>query len=81
MIRARWLGVLITLAALVAGCATPRVAYTKPGATDVERKRDETECFQGAIGHNASEHVPGTLTVDRELFRNCLERRGYVPVR
>lgn len=81
MIRAQWLGVLITLAALVAGYSTPRVAFTKPGATDVERKRDETEGFQGTIGHNAGESVPGTLTVDRELFRNCLERRGYVPVR
>lgn len=81
MIRAQWLGVLITLAALAAGCATPRVAYTKPGATDAERKRDEAECFQGAIGHNASEHVLVPLTVDRELFRSCLERRGYVSVR
>lgn len=81
MIRARWLGVLITLAALVAGCATPRVAYTKPGATDAERKRDEAECFQGAIGHNPSAHVLLPLTVDREVFRSCLEQRGYVPVR
>lgn len=81
MIRGQWLGLLITLMALAAGCATPRVAYTKPGATDAERKRDQAECFQGAIGHNASAHVSVPLTVDRELFRDCLERRGYVPVR
>lgn len=81
MIRAQWLAVLITLAVLAAGCAPPRVAYTKPGATDVERNRDQAECFQRAIGHNASEHVLVPLTVDRELFQSCLERRGYVPVR
>ena len=81
MIPGRWLGPLAILAVLTAGCATPRVAYTKPGATDAERKRDEAECFKGALGHNASEHVLVPLTVDRELFRSCLERRGYVPVR
>lgn len=81
MIHGQWLGRFVILAALVAGCATPRVAYTRPGATDAERKRDEAECFQGAIGHNASAHVSVPLTVDRELFRDCLERRGYVPVR
>ena len=81
MIRGQWLGLLVVLAVLAAGCATPRVAYTKPGATDAERKRDEAECFRSAIGHNASEHVLVPLTVDRELFRNCLERRGYVPER
>jgi hypothetical protein len=69
------------LVALVPGCATPRVAYTKPGVTDAERKRDTAECFQGALGHNASEHVLVPLTVDRELFHACLEGRGYVPVR
>ena len=81
MKRGQWLGPFVILAALAAGCATARVAYTKPGATDAERKRDELECFQAAIGHNASEHVLVPLTVDRELFRSCLERRGYVPVR
>lgn len=81
MMYGQWLRLVLVLAALAAGCATPRVAYTKPGSTDVERKHDEAECFQGAIGHNASEHVLVPLTVDRELFRNCLERRGYVPVR
>ena len=74
-------GLLVILAVLAAGCATPRVAYTKPGATDAERKRDEAECFQGAIGHNPSAHVLLPLTVDREVFRSCLEQRGYVPVR
>jgi hypothetical protein len=80
MIRGEWLVLFIILATFVAGCATPRIAYTKPGATDADRKRDEAECFQRAIGHNASEHVLVPLTVDRELFRDCLERRGYVPM-
>lgn len=81
MMRGQWVGLFVILVALATGCATPRIAYTKPGTTDVERKRDQAECFQGAIGHNASAHVLVPVTVDRELFQNCLERRGYVPVR
>jgi hypothetical protein len=36
---------------------------------------------RAAIGHNQVQHVLVPVTIDRELFQECLERRGYVQVR
>ena len=77
----RWVASVLVVVSMAAGCATPRVAYTKPGVSDAERRRDETECLRAAIGHNQVQHVLVPVTIDRELFQECLERRGYVQVR
>ncbi len=76
----RGVGVLLVLVPLVAGCATSRIAYTKPGVTDEERKRDQTECLKSAIGHDDGRgHILEPVTIDRDVFQGCLENRGYVP--
>jgi len=81
MTRGGWVASVLVVVSMAAGCATSRVAYTKPGVSDAERRRDETECLQAAIGHNQVQHVLVPVTFDRELFQGCLERRGYVQVR
>jgi hypothetical protein len=73
----RWVGMFLAAAVLLSGCATQRVAYSKPGVTDDQRKRDTTECVQAAIGHTGREHVLVPVTIDREAVKQCLESRGY----
>lgn len=66
---------------LIVGCATNRVAYEKSGATEADRKRDVAECTQQSIGHDPGRHVVIPVVVDRIAFAQCLEQRGYSPVR
>jgi hypothetical protein len=63
------------------GCATSKVAYEKPGSTEVDRQRDTSECTQACIGHEPSRHVFAPVVVDRAAFEKCLEDRGYSRVR
>jgi hypothetical protein len=75
---ARWSTLVLVV---LTGCATTKVAYEKPGATDAERKRDTAACAEGAIGHEPGRHVITPIVIDREAFAKCLEGRGYVRVR
>jgi len=76
----RWL-LLAMFVVLMAGCAAGKVAYEKPGGTEVDRRRDVAECVQASIGHEPGRHVVTPVVVDREAFARCLESRGYSQVR
>lgn len=76
--KAKWLHIFVTLAVVVTGCASQRVAYTKPGVTEAERRRDETACLQRSLGgHPERVHILAPVVIDREVFTSCLESRGY----
>ncbi len=77
----KWPHILVALAVLVTGCATGRVAYTKPGVSDAERKRDQAECVQASLDHSSWQpHILLLVTIDREAFVKCIEGRGYSAV-
>ncbi len=76
-----WQGVLLATAVVIAGCATGKLTYVKAGTTEVERKRDESECLRSALDHTYRAHILIPIAIDREVFQSCLEARGYTAVR
>lgn len=67
---------LVAAAALLAGCATSRIAWDKAGATAADRERDENVCMRAAIGlDSGSLLVP--YCIDRDVYTRCMETRGY----
>ena len=78
--NATWPGVLLVTAVLIAGCATGKLTYVKAGGSDAERKRDESECLRTALDHTYRAHILIPIAIDREVFRDCLEKRGYAAV-
>lgn len=76
-----WKGIVLVTAVLIAGCATGKLTYVKAGGTDPERKRDENECLRSALDHTYRAHILIPIAIDREVFRACLEKRGYNAVR
>lgn len=76
----RWMVGFLAATVLLSGCASQTVAYSKPGVTDDQRKRDATECVVASIGHAGREHVLVPVTIDREAVKQCLESRGYTAV-
>lgn len=75
--KARRLAVVLMTAVLTAACATGQVRYLKAGVTEAERKRDENECLRTALDHTYRAHILIPIAIDREIFQNCLESRGY----
>ncbi len=70
---------LVAAAALLAGCATSRIAWDKAGAAAADREQDENACMRTAIGlDSGSLLVP--YCIDRDVYTRCMETRGY-PVR
>ena len=76
-----WQGVLLATAVVIAGCATGKLTYVKAGTTEVERKRDESECLRSALDHTYRAHILIPIAIDREVFQSCLEARGCTAVR
>jgi hypothetical protein len=74
-----WNRVTIALlgAALLAGCATERIAWDKPGVTQAERERDENACLRAAIGTDGGGQLLVPYCIDREVYTRCMETRGY----
>jgi hypothetical protein len=78
------------LALLLAACA-PAAVWERPGATDAERRRDETECAslateermvprRRAVGRAGREEVlelEREYRFDTERYEACLVARGY----
>lgn len=91
---ARWLvlGLLVTIGAGGAGCATIQ-RWERPGATEAEQRRDETECWARAdneravLGQRVIARSDGRVTeslelvprreFDTALYEQCLQDRGY----
>ena len=62
---------LLGAAALLAGCATWRIAWDKAGISPAERERDET------IGTDGGGQFLAPYCIDREVYIQCMETRGY----
>ncbi|HJR01230.1 MAG TPA: hypothetical protein VKA83_06350 [Methylomirabilota bacterium] len=69
--------VLLTAMTLVAGCATRRIAWEKPGVTQADRERDENTCLRAAIGSDGGAQILAPYCIDREIYIRCMEGRGY----
>jgi hypothetical protein len=67
---------LLSAAALLAGCATSRIAWDKAGATQAERELDENACLRAAIGLDGG-GVLVPYCIDRDVYTRCMETRGY----
>lgn len=68
---------LLGAAVLLAGCATGRIAWDKPGITQAERERDENACLRAAIGTDGRGDLLVPYCIDREVYTQCMETRGY----
>jgi hypothetical protein len=80
--HARWATMRVTIAllgamVLLAGCATGRIAWDKPGVTQAERERDENTCLRAAIGTDGRGDLLVPYCIDREVYTQCMEARGY----
>ncbi len=63
--------------ALLAGCATGRIVWDKPGTTDAERERDENACLRAAVGTDGGAQLLAPYCIDRDVYTRCMETRGY----
>jgi hypothetical protein len=73
-------GLSLTLSlSFLAGCGTQqRLVYDKPGAVlPPDAQRDENECLQGAITHDASGRILTLMQIDRDAYERCMQARGY----
>ena len=79
-VRQRAMGVTIALlgaGALLAGCATERIAWDKTGVTQAERERDENACLRAAIGKDGGGQLLAPFCLDRDVYTRCMQERGY----
>ncbi len=65
---------------LLGGCATStgsseRWAFEKPGVSEAQKKRDQSECFAQSVDPETNK--PGLMRMDRGAYRACMEARGY----
>ena len=68
--------VLLAATTLVAGCATPRIAWEKAGVTQAERERDENACLRAALAGEGGQLL-AAYCIDRDIYTRCMEARGY----
>lgn len=71
------LPVVAAMLALLAGCATGKVAFEKPGVAQAEKQRDEGACLREAVNAEGSDEILLPYHIDRDTFNNCMEARGY----
>lgn len=69
--------VLVAAATFLAGCATSRIAWEKAGVAQAERERDENVCLRAAIGTDGSGELLAPYCIDREVYTQCMEGKGY----
>lgn len=67
---------LLAATMLVAGCATPRIAWEKAGVTQAERERDENACLRAALAGEGGQLL-AAYCIDRDVYTRCMEARGY----
>jgi hypothetical protein len=66
---------LVTLG-LLTGYASQQVVYEKPGASEADRTRDQSACVRVALTSSQPAQI-GIATVDRDVFAQCMEAKGY----
>ncbi len=64
-------------AGMLAGCATTKLEWDKPGVAAAERERDESACRRAAIGADGGGQLVAPYGIDRETYTRCMEGRGY----
>jgi hypothetical protein len=69
--------ILLLPLGLLAGCASRPAVYEKPGVTEAEQKRDQSACVRVALSSGQPAQI-GIATVDRDVFAQCMERKGYL---
>ena len=69
--------VVAAMLALLAGCATKRIAFEKSGVAQAEKQRDEGACLREALGAEGSDEILLPYHIDRDTFNKCMEARGY----
>ena len=75
LVMASAFGVLV----IGSGCAaTAPATYDKRGVTAEQRKVDDRECVQSAIGSREGQRAGFFVPVDRDVYVNCMVARGYV---
>jgi hypothetical protein len=72
-------GTYLLLLALVGGCApglgSGQWVFERENTTAAQLKVDQSECFSASMDLNY--HRSGTIRVDRDAYRACMEARGY----
>jgi len=70
----------VLVVAVLGGCATTtrKTIYAKPGVSEEQKKKDETECIQAAID-TAGPRAAAFIAVDRDTVDRCMRQRGYTP--
>jgi hypothetical protein len=69
---------LLVMLAPFAGCATTkRLTFDRAGADKSELERDENACLRSAIGIKTSGEILAPYCIDRDVFIQCMEARGY----
>lgn len=68
---------VLTAAAMLAGCASGRISWEKPGVAQGERERDENACLRAAITADGGGQLLAPYCIDREVYSRCMEARGY----
>ena len=69
--------VLLAAVASLAGCATGRITWDKPGVSQADVERDENACLRAAIGTHGRGELLAPYCIDREVYVRCMETRGY----
>ena len=62
---------------LLAGCASEKTVFTKPGVSPADRQKDENECLRASVAGDDQSRILVPFQVDRSQFRTCMESRGY----
>ncbi len=62
---------------LLAGCASKRLAFDKPGITVEEQKRDEAACLRISADDPGRTQILAAYRIDREAYARCMTELGY----
>ncbi len=68
---------LVISPVLLAGCASKRLAFEKPGVTVEERRRDEAECLRVSADDSGRAQILAAYRIDRDAYADCMTARGY----
>jgi hypothetical protein len=68
---------VIAVIGLLVGCASSGLGvFDKPGAPEVDVKRDRSACLRASTSDSEPFRFSGP-TVDRDAFASCMEGKGY----
>jgi hypothetical protein len=54
------------------------MTFSKPGASDQQRKVDQTACLERSLGPGEPAKPAPTPEVDRDALVRCMQAKGYV---